>query len=120
MGDNVAREKEIQELKARAKEMKARLAALETRIEHAGKPTPALPRRHAFVDTDLCVGCGVCESVCPVEAISIEGEARIHIERCIGCGRCVRECPQGALSLEPFGVQNQPQQQFQSRLQYVG
>jgi ferredoxin len=120
MGDEVARKKEIQELKARVEEMKARLATLEMQIENAGKRTAAKPQWKALVDTELCVGCGTCESVCPVEAISIEGQARIHIERCIGCGRCVQECPEGALSLQPLGVSNHAALRFQDKLQHVG
>ncbi|MDI6732832.1 MAG: 4Fe-4S dicluster domain-containing protein [Planctomycetota bacterium] len=61
----------------------------------------------------VCNQCGICASVCPVEAISLParpqpdqavlaGDARsggkegayiIDSEKCNGCGECVRECP---------------------------
>lgn len=52
-----------------------------------------------------CVDCGVCVSVCPVEAIecSALGVAQVQTRRCIGCGRCVRECPRGVLRMQERG-----------------
>ena len=37
-----------------------------------------------------CVGCGVCVSVCPFEAIEINdlGVAEVNGEKCLGCGKC--------------------------------
>ena len=48
-----------------------------------------------------CVGCGVCVSVCPFEAIEINvlGVAEVIEDKCLGCGRCVRECPRGVIRL---------------------
>lgn len=48
-----------------------------------------------------CVGCGVCVSVCPFEAISMDriGVAVIDPERCIGCGKCAKECPREVIAL---------------------
>lgn len=44
-----------------------------------------------------CSGCGLCESICPVNAIEIvetKGFLRPSIsEKCIGCGKCVKYCP---------------------------
>ncbi len=51
-----------------------------------------------------CVGCGQCEKVCPILAISMhdnkEGKiAQIDNEVCLGCGVCVRSCPKDAIEL---------------------
>ena len=53
-----------------------------------------------------CVGCGKCEKVCPVLAISIEDSkegrrlAQVDKEVCLGCGVCVRSCQKKAIVLE--------------------
>jgi len=55
----------------------------------------------AIVDTETCIGCGICENRCQIEAISIIDEKSvIDYERCIGCGLCVTSCTQEAMKLE--------------------
>ena len=48
-----------------------------------------------------CVGCGVCVSVCPFEAIELNalGVAEVDWTRCIGCGKCAKECPRAVISI---------------------
>lgn len=56
----------------------------------------------AFRDEDICTGCGECEDVCYLEAISVqEGVAWVDPEKCIGCELCISICPEKALSLRP-------------------
>lgn len=50
------------------------------------------------IDLDkTCSGCGLCESICPVKAISVEenrGFFRPEVRNsCIGCGKCISACP---------------------------
>ncbi len=58
----------------------------------------------AFVDRDLCVGCGACEPTCPFGAIRLSsfGRPRIIETICKGCGICCAECPMGAMQLRYF------------------
>lgn len=119
MENDMSREKEIEELKARLGAIKARLTSLEMRIGNAQSPGSMQPRWKASVDTQRCVGCGTCASVCPMEAITIDEQARIDTESCIGCGRCVQECPEGALSLQPLQIPGQHQRPFERSFQHV-
>jgi len=40
-----------------------------------------------------CVGCGSCESSCPVESIAMEGGVPKLVGLCIACGVCYGSCP---------------------------
>lgn len=53
----------------------------------------------AIVDEEECVCCGICASVCPEEAITMNDIAVIDSLKCSGCGSCVDECPSKAISL---------------------
>uniref|UniRef100_A0A7C3MG89 4Fe-4S dicluster domain-containing protein n=1 Tax=Archaeoglobus fulgidus TaxID=2234 RepID=A0A7C3MG89_ARCFL len=52
-------------------------------------------------DEEKCVHCGACVSICPTEAIYINGDKKVAIrtENCVHCGACVKVCPTKALSL---------------------
>lgn len=46
------------------------------------------------IDTDNCVGCGICVKNCAHEAVHLtpERKAEIDYSRCVGCGQCVALC----------------------------
>ena len=55
---------------------------------------------YAEVDADLCIGCGICEDRCNLDAINIEDDiSEVNKARCIGCGVCVPTCTSEAISL---------------------
>ena len=57
----------------------------------------------AFVDENLCVGCGKCTEVCWTGAIRIaDKKAVVDFNRCICCAICVRTCPRGAIRIVPY------------------
>jgi Na+-translocating ferredoxin:NAD+ oxidoreductase RNF subunit RnfB len=51
-------------------------------------------------EEDACTGCGACAEICPVEAVTMEGDRPVvDLDWCIGCGVCVPRCPGGAARL---------------------
>ena len=55
----------------------------------------------ATVDSELCTGCGICETRCQMDAIEIvEGVSNIDRNYCIGCGVCAPTCPEEAITLK--------------------
>jgi len=71
--------------------------------------------RRSYIDTNKCIECGKCKTVCPYNAISDvmrpcmracnagalsideDKKAVIDNEKCIQCGACVYQCPFGAI-----------------------
>ncbi|MBN2436920.1 MAG: 4Fe-4S binding protein [Spirochaetes bacterium] len=48
-----------------------------------------------------CVGCGICNSECPVGALVVDtdkGYAVIDNSKCLSCGVCIARCPQRAIA----------------------
>ncbi|MDE6880164.1 MAG: 4Fe-4S binding protein [Oscillospiraceae bacterium] len=58
-------------------------------------------RRKAQVDRALCVACGCCTKVCPLQAVRVAWGlwAQVEESKCVGCGRCVKECPASVITL---------------------
>jgi ferredoxin len=44
-----------------------------------------------------CVGCGICVSFCPADALRGWGIIEVDGERCTGCSECLDACPVEAL-----------------------
>jgi len=58
------------------------------------------PIRKINVFDDICIGCGECINICPVDAIWLETPSPIHIgEKCVFCGKCIPDCPVTAIEL---------------------
>lgn len=53
----------------------------------------------AVIDGDECTACGVCESRCQMDAITVEDSSVVDLNRCIGCGLCATTCEFDAIKL---------------------
>lgn len=53
------------------------------------------PKKVAFIDESVCIGCVKCIHACPVDAI-VGAPGQLHTviaEECTGCELCVEPCP---------------------------
>ena len=59
----------------------------------------------AWVDEEICSGCGLCISACSYDARKMDekkGVAIVEEVLCHGCGACASACPSGACELKNF------------------
>ena len=61
----------------------------------------------SLVDEDLCFGCGICEYLCPYNAIRVSQtaqgkKAETIAASCKGCGVCASHCPKKAIIMGRF------------------
>jgi ferredoxin len=57
------------------------------------------------LDSELCIDCGACVSVCPTSAIHNIDDLSVTINqsKCIQCSICVDSCPRFAIKLNQGG-----------------
>jgi Pyruvate/2-oxoacid:ferredoxin oxidoreductase delta subunit len=71
-------------------------------------------------DLEKCSYCGKCAKTCPMEAITVDMQAKIHrhrVERCIGCGLCMLSCEvKKAIQMDPVPHYKMPYRSWYSFL----
>lgn len=56
--------------------------------------------QHLLRVTETCVGCGICEKVCPTASVRVTDGKAVHIPgNCQTCLACAHACPQKAIRL---------------------
>ena len=55
------------------------------------------------LDQEKCIGCGMCEMVCPHTVFKVEKPKAFIVDHdgCMECGACASNCPVGAISVNP-------------------
>ena len=98
------------------KSIKALLEGLFTVFKHLFKKSvtlqypeerPNLPKKFRGGHTlSGCIGCGICQQVCPCRAINITKDNNqvvsytINLRQCMFCGNCQYYCPVNAIKME--------------------
>ena len=68
-------------------------------LDLAAKEPPD-SRFHLYQITDQCIGCGICQKVCPKGCFHLEGQKSVwNPEGCLGCMACIHACPMLAIHL---------------------
>lgn len=55
-----------------------------------------------FTLEDTCIGCKICEKICPVNNVSFKENKPVWGEDCEVCHACVHWCPKNAINLGKF------------------
>ncbi len=55
------------------------------------------------LNTDACIGCGMCVDVCPHAVFDVSGQKARITDRdgCMECGACALNCPVDAIRVTP-------------------
>lgn len=51
------------------------------------------------INDEKCIGCGICEKLCPMENIKVRNGKALSGNRCTMCYRCFSECPKKAITI---------------------
>ena len=58
---------------------------------------PLFVKAAAFYSTDECIGCGLCEKLCPLKNIQIKDHRPVWGKECTHCMACIARCPKKAI-----------------------
>lgn len=51
------------------------------------------------INSGKCIGCGLCEKLCPMKNIKLVNDTAVSGNKCTMCYRCINKCPNQAITL---------------------
>lgn len=51
------------------------------------------------INPEKCIGCGLCEKLCPMNNITLTNGIAFSGDKCTMCYRCISKCPKQAITL---------------------
>jgi len=72
------------------------------------------------VNKELCIECGICEKVCPYDAIEMSPKPEFDHDKCYGCWRCYNHCPEKAIHNKKFSGEYQYKEPIKQLLEKIG
>jgi ferredoxin/flavodoxin len=72
-----------------------------------------------YVDSNLCIKCGICKKSCPYRAIELNPSPVFNENKCYGCWSCYNHCPTKAIftkKLKGIGHYSSSNKQIQEKL----
>ena len=73
---------------------------LHVQVAAMNRENPAFNNGSQITVSENCIGCGICEKVCPIDNFYIEnGRAMRREDTCEFCLACAQNCPQKAIGL---------------------
>lgn len=85
--------------------------------EHSG----LFPNVSIIRDKNLCCGCGLCDSICPIDAINYSSNTfELDEDLCFNCGLCFTCCPRSFFpnTLKRYTESSEPEVKFLEQLNY--
>jgi L-aspartate semialdehyde sulfurtransferase ferredoxin len=86
-------------------EMQGKPEMIKKAVEYLKQSKVEVRELKAYVKKDegRCTHCGMCISICPVEAMCMDPVTRMVSylpEKCIACGTCIDACPPAAIAFK--------------------
>ena len=76
-----------------------------------------MKQHQVIIDSNQCIGCGLCSKVCAAHNIEIRGgKAKTQLDDCLMCGQCSAVCPKNAISIS--GYDSAPSEDVYKRQEY--